>query len=132
MEIQCSKNHFKMFLPQEAGVFGNNIEKEPQKPRAKLYKYVYYTFTENICCTCKPMQVAVFFQKCIKCLDVGDNYFGDQTFTLQGSRVTSHPLPLFPFEIKYKFILSKCGCLHKCICVCCSVWSHVKVGISYC
>ena len=26
----------QFFLPQEAGAFGNNIEKEPQKPRPKL------------------------------------------------------------------------------------------------
>ena len=40
---------FQFFLPQEAGAFGNNIEKEPQKPRPKLKKYAYYLFTENIC-----------------------------------------------------------------------------------
>ena len=26
------KIYFKIFLPQETGAFGNNIEKEPQKP----------------------------------------------------------------------------------------------------
>ena len=52
-----------MFLPQKVGVFKNNTEKELQKPRAKLNKSVYYTFTKNICCTCKPMQVVVFFPK---------------------------------------------------------------------
>ena len=31
---------FQNFLPQEAGAFRNNIEKEPQKPRPKLKKYV--------------------------------------------------------------------------------------------
>ena len=31
-EAQCSKIYFKIFLPQETGAFGNNIEKEPQKP----------------------------------------------------------------------------------------------------
>ena len=40
---------FQTFLPQETGTFGNNIEKEPQKPRPKLKKYVYYVFIENIC-----------------------------------------------------------------------------------
>ena len=30
----------QFFLPQEAGAFGNNIEKEPQKLRPKLKKYV--------------------------------------------------------------------------------------------
>ena len=29
---------FQNCLPQEAGAFGNNIEKEPQKPRPKLKK----------------------------------------------------------------------------------------------
>ena len=48
------------FLPREAGAFGNNIEKEPQKPRPKLKKRVYYIFTENICSACNPMQVVVF------------------------------------------------------------------------
>ena len=33
-----------MFLSPEAGAFGNSIEKEPQKPRPKLKKYVYYMF----------------------------------------------------------------------------------------
>ena len=48
------------FLPQKAGAFGKYIEKEPQRPRPKLKKYVYYIFTENICSTCNPMQVVVF------------------------------------------------------------------------
>ena len=60
IEVQCSKNYFKIFLTQEAGAFGNNIEKEPQKPCPKLKKYVYYIFTENICSACSPMQVVVF------------------------------------------------------------------------
>ena len=30
------------FLEQEAGAFGNNIGKEPRKPRLKLKKYVQY------------------------------------------------------------------------------------------
>ena len=29
-----------IFLSQEAGDFGNNIEKEPQKQRPKLKKYI--------------------------------------------------------------------------------------------
>ena len=36
--MQCVKNYFKLFLPQEAGVFGNNIEKEPQEATPKLEK----------------------------------------------------------------------------------------------
>ena len=60
IEVQCSKNYFKFFLPKEAGAFGNNIEKEPQKPRQKLKKYVYCILTENICSACSPMLVVVF------------------------------------------------------------------------
>ena len=41
IEVQCSKNYFKYFLPQKAGAFGKNIEKKPQKPRPKLKKEVY-------------------------------------------------------------------------------------------
>ena len=40
IQIQCSINYFKTFLPQEAGAVENNIEKEPQKPRPKLKKYL--------------------------------------------------------------------------------------------
>ena len=61
-EVQCRENHFKKFLPQEAGAFGNNIEKEPQKPQPKLKKYVYYIFTENNCSARNPMQVVVFYK----------------------------------------------------------------------
>ena len=59
-EVQRSKTYFKIFSSQEAGAFGNNIEKEQQKLRPKLEKYVYYIFTENICSACNPMQVAVY------------------------------------------------------------------------
>ena len=52
----------QFFLQQEAGAFGNNIEKEPQKPRPKLKKHVHYIFTENICSACSPMQVVVFWK----------------------------------------------------------------------
>ena len=60
IKVQCSKNYFKNFLPQEAGAFEKNIEKGPQMPHPKLKKYVYYIFTDNICSTCNPMQVVVF------------------------------------------------------------------------
>ena len=65
IEVQCSKNYFSFFLPQEAGAFGNNIEKEPQKRRPKLKKYVYYTFTKNISSACSPMRSSSFLQTCI-------------------------------------------------------------------
>ena len=58
--MQCSKNYFKIFLPQEAGAFRNNLEKELQKPRPKLKKYVCFIFTENICSAGNPIQVVVF------------------------------------------------------------------------
>ena len=51
---------FQNFLPQEAGAFGNNIEKEPQKSRPKLKKYVYYISRENICSACNLMQLVAF------------------------------------------------------------------------
>ena len=37
------------FCNQEAGAFGNNIQKEPQKPLPKLKKYVYLrrSYTEQ-------------------------------------------------------------------------------------
>ena len=44
VQYECSKNYFKIFLLQEAGAFGNNIENEPQESRPKLKKYVYYIF----------------------------------------------------------------------------------------
>ena len=74
-EVQCSKNYFKKFLPQEAGAFGNNVEKEPQKPCPKLKRHVYYIFTENICSACNPMQVVIFLQKCILILKNSSSYF---------------------------------------------------------
>ena len=50
----------QFFLPQEAGAFGNNIEKNPQKPRPKLKAIIYHIFTGHICSACNPMQVIVF------------------------------------------------------------------------
>ena len=49
MEVEFSKSYFKIFLPQEAGAFGNNIEKQPQMRGPKLEKYLCYVFTGNIC-----------------------------------------------------------------------------------
>ena len=40
IEVQCSKSYFNFFLPQNTGAFENNIEKEPQKLRPKLKKYI--------------------------------------------------------------------------------------------
>ena len=36
IEVQCGKNYLKTFLQQETEALGNNIGKEPQKPRPKL------------------------------------------------------------------------------------------------
>ena len=67
-EVQCRENHFKKFLPQEAGAFGNNIEKEPQKPHPKLKKYVYiyyilYIYREWLLCS-QSNASGSFLQKC--------------------------------------------------------------------
>ena len=43
IEVQCSKNYFKIFLPEVGGAFGNKMKKKPQKPGPKLKKiYVLY------------------------------------------------------------------------------------------
>ena len=48
----------QIFLHHETGAFGNNIGKEPSRPRPKLKNM--YIFTENICSAHNPMQVVVF------------------------------------------------------------------------
>ena len=40
------KKLFQFFLLQEAGAFGNNIEKEPQKPRPNL-KNIYISYLQR-------------------------------------------------------------------------------------
>ena len=60
IEIQYTKNYFKISFFQEAGATENNIGKEPQKSRQKLRKYRYEIFTANICSACNPMQVVAF------------------------------------------------------------------------
>ena len=40
VEAKYSENYLKISLLQEAGTSGENIEKEPQKPRPKLKKYI--------------------------------------------------------------------------------------------
>ena len=60
IEVQCGKNYLKTFLQQETEALGNNIGKEPQKPRLKIEKYGYYIFTDNICSARNSMKVVVF------------------------------------------------------------------------
>ena len=59
VEVQLSINYFKMFLPQKAGTFGNNMEKEAQEPLPKLKKYVYYIYRVHLL-RLNPMQVVLF------------------------------------------------------------------------
>ena len=59
IEVQCSKNYFNFFLPEEPGALESNTKNQPQKPRSKLNKYVYYIFLEKICTVCSPVQVVV-------------------------------------------------------------------------
>ena len=47
IEEQCSIIYFKISLSQEAGASGNNIEKEPQKPRTKL-KNIYSKYLQGV------------------------------------------------------------------------------------
>ena len=56
--MQQRLNQF--FLSQETGDFGNNIEKESQKQRPKLKKYIYYIFQESIYSACSLIQMVVF------------------------------------------------------------------------
>ena len=51
IKLQCCKNYFKFFLPQEAGDFGSDIEKEPQKSCPKLRKIcILYIYREYLIC----------------------------------------------------------------------------------
>ena len=65
MEVQCSKNYSKNSLPQEAGAFGNTIEKEPQKPRPKLKKIcTLYIYNEYLLCL-QSNASDYFLRKCV-------------------------------------------------------------------
>ena len=64
IDVQYSKNYFKIFLPQEAGAFGNNIEKEPQKLRPNLKKIcILHIFREYLLCLQSNASDS-FLQKC--------------------------------------------------------------------
>ena len=67
--MQCNKYYFKIFWPQEAGAFGNNIEKKPQKPHPKLKKIcILYIYREHLLCL-QFSASGSFLQKCIKFAD---------------------------------------------------------------
>ena len=53
-----------------------NIEKEPQKPRPKLRKYVYYIFTGEYLLCLQSNACGSFLQKCV-------NFVGSNFFTLK-------------------------------------------------
>ena len=56
---------FQYFLPQEAGVFGNNTEKKLQKPQPKIEKIcILYVYREYLFCL-QSNASGSFFQKCI-------------------------------------------------------------------
>ena len=64
IEVQCCKNYFQNVLLQEAGAFGSNIEKEPQKPCPKLTKIcVLYIYREYLLCL-QFNASGSFLQKC--------------------------------------------------------------------
>ena len=41
IEAKCSKNYFKIVLPEEAGASGNNIKKESQIPCPNLKTHIF-------------------------------------------------------------------------------------------
>ena len=50
VEAKYSEKYLKISLLQEAGASGENIEKEPQKPRPKLKKYILNIHKEHLLC----------------------------------------------------------------------------------
>ena len=68
IEVQCSKSFFKIFLSQEAGAFGNNIEKERQKLRPKLKKYIYYIIYREYLPCLQSSASGSFLQTCVNIL----------------------------------------------------------------
>ena len=62
--MQCSQNYFKFFLPQEAGAFTNNKEKQSQKPRPKLKIHIFQ-FLERIFALKQSSTSGSFLQTCI-------------------------------------------------------------------
>ena len=59
------QSYFKFFLAQEAGAFGNNIGKEPQKTTPKIEKIcILYIYREYLLCL-QSNASGSFLQKCI-------------------------------------------------------------------
>ena len=62
IEVQYGKKYFKdIFFYHKKLELLEIIEKELQKPRLKVKKYVYI-FTGNISSTCSPIQIVAFFK----------------------------------------------------------------------
>ena len=74
---------FHFFFTTRSGAFGNNLEKEPQKPRQKLKKYVYYIFTENICSACNTKQVVVFCKNVLILQNNDSNFLTHNTLPIK-------------------------------------------------
>ena len=65
IEVKCSKNYFKFFLPQEPGGSGNNTEEESQKPRAKLKIYIDVKYLREYLLCLQSSASGSFLQTCI-------------------------------------------------------------------
>ena len=65
IEVQCSKNYFKMFLPQEVWASGNNRRKGITKPMPKTENiYILNFYREYLLCL-QSSRSGSFLQKCI-------------------------------------------------------------------
>ena len=69
IELECCKNYFKTFLQQEAGAFGNNIVKQPQKPRPKL-KNMYIIYLLRILLSLQANASSGFLLTCINFVEL--------------------------------------------------------------
>ena len=65
VEVQCHKNYFKNFLPQEPGAFENKIEKELQKPLTELKKKMYIIYLRQYLLSQESNVRGNFLQKSI-------------------------------------------------------------------
>ena len=53
----------KCFCQKKLDLLEISWKRNRKKPRPKLKKYVYYTFNENICSACDPMQMVAFWKR---------------------------------------------------------------------